>query len=113
MSNSTATSVAGFLRGLADNGRLRKSSDFELLERFICQREEAAFHGIVRRHGAMVLSVCRTASRDEQDAEDALQATFLVLARKAHAIRKAQSLGSWLFGVAYRAGLGVRISTLR
>ncbi|MBI3411495.1 MAG: sigma-70 family RNA polymerase sigma factor [Planctomycetes bacterium] len=113
MANPTATSVAGFLRGLAQNGHLRDASDFDLLQRFASQRDEAAFQAIVRRHGAMVLSVCRAAAKSEQDAEDAFQATFLVLARRAQAIRKAQSLGSWLFGVAHRAGLRARTISLK
>src|SRR5262245_60547932 len=113
MSNPTGSSVTNFLRGLATNDYLRRSSDSDLLTRFANQRDEAAFQAIVRRHGAMVFSACRTAAKSEQDAEDAFQATFLVLARRAQAIRKAQSLGSWLFGVAHRAGLRARTISLK
>src|SRR5262245_39541233 len=66
-------------------------SDQELLQRFVSRREEAAFAALLRRHGPLVLSVCRRALRHEQDAEDAFQATFLVLARKAGSIRRQES----------------------
>jgi RNA polymerase sigma factor (sigma-70 family) len=76
--------------------------DEELLQRFVNGRDEAAFAVLVRRHGAMVFSVCRATLRQRQDAEDVCQATFLVLARHATTIRKRTSLASWLHGVAYR-----------
>src|SRR5262244_3579121 len=80
-------------------------SDRELLERFTACREEAAFATLVRRHGPLVLGVCRRVLHQEQDAEDAFQATFLILARKAESIRRQHALGAWLYEVAYRIAL--------
>lgn len=91
------------IRGLAGAESAGQFSDRQLLERFSADRDEAAFVALVQRHGAMVLNVCRRVLRNDSDSEDACQATFLVLARKAHSIRKQESLGSWLHGVAYRA----------
>ncbi|HEV3117390.1 MAG TPA: sigma-70 family RNA polymerase sigma factor, partial [Gemmataceae bacterium] len=84
------------------------ASDQQLLERFVTSREEGAFTALVNRHGAMVFGVCRRLLRETHDAEDAFQATFLVLARKAAAIHKRESLGSWLHGVAVRVAHGSR-----
>src|SRR4030095_7170868 len=77
-------------------------TDGQLLERFVTRREEAAFEAIVRRHGPMVLGVGRRALGHPQDAEDAFQAVFLVLARKAGSLSRKDLLGNWLYGVAVR-----------
>jgi RNA polymerase sigma factor (sigma-70 family) len=82
--------------------------DAELLERFTLRREEAAFTALVRRHGPLVLGVCRRVLHNHHDAEDAFQATFLILARKARAITKQESVAGWLYQVAYRTALRAR-----
>jgi RNA polymerase sigma factor (sigma-70 family) len=79
--------------------------DSELLERFVGQRDEAAYELILRRHAGMVMGLCRRILADEHEAEDAFQAVFLALARKAGSIRKRGSLTSWLYKVAYRTAL--------
>src|SRR5215472_13093395 len=80
-------------------------TDGQLLELFLSRGEEAAFDALLRRHGPMVLGVCQRVLRNVHDAEDAFQATFLVLARKAGSIRSKQVVASWLYGVAYRTAL--------
>src|SRR5262249_47676910 len=77
-------------------------ADDVLLERFTAQREQAAFAALVERHGPMVLGVCRRVLQHEQDAEDAFQAVFCVLARKAGTIRRRTAVGGWLYAVASR-----------
>src|SRR5436309_1161276 len=75
------------------------ASDGQLLECFLTQRDERAFEALIRRHGAMVLGVCLRVLHHAQDAEDAFQATFLVLVRKAAYLRGRKTLGNWLYGV--------------
>src|SRR5262245_58633051 len=88
-------------------------ADAELLECFLARRDEDAFGALVRRHGAMVLGVCRRVLRHTQDAEDACQATFLLLARKAAAVRQREALGGWLYRVARHVALKVRSDAAR
>jgi RNA polymerase sigma factor (sigma-70 family) len=88
-------------------------ADADLLDRFCTGREEAAFTLLVQRHGPAVLGVCRRLLGNAADAEDAFQATFLVLLRKAGSIRKRTSLGSWLYGVAYRVATKARARSAR
>src|SRR5262249_29351759 len=84
--------------------------DVDLWERYVRDRDEAAFAAIVRKHGPMVLGVCRRILRDTHDAEDAFQATFLVLVRKAASLRSPRTLANWLHGVARRTALAARRS---
>jgi RNA polymerase sigma factor (sigma-70 family) len=95
----------GQIQRLFDEGTLTGLTDAQLLERFLGRREEGAFAALVARHGPMVRAVCRGVLRDQNDAEDAFQATFLVLFRKAGGLRSAGSVGSWLYRVAYRIAM--------
>jgi RNA polymerase sigma factor (sigma-70 family) len=81
------------------------NSDHELLERFLREQNAQAFAALVERHGPMILGVCRRMLRDAADADDAFQATFLMLLRKAHTIRRKTALPSWLYRVAVRVAL--------
>src|SRR5262249_13563362 len=101
MANGPAT-LLNCVRKLVVAQALRKSCDRDLLDAFIERQDEAAFAALVERYGSMVFGVCRRVLRNTHDAEDACQAAFLVLARKAGVIRKKDSLGSWLHGVAFR-----------
>ena len=91
--------LTGFIRRLA----VAEEADDALVQRFVDTRSEAAFEELVRRYGAMVFGVCRRALGDHHLAEDAFQAVFVVLARKAHAIRPPGAVGGWLYGVARKA----------
>jgi RNA polymerase sigma factor (sigma-70 family) len=102
------TSALGMVRSLLAARQGSHLTDEVLLERFVATREEAAFAALVERHGPLVLGVCRSVLRHAQDAEDAFQATFLVLARKAASIRKPASLAPWLHGVAFRLATRAR-----
>lgn len=88
-------------------------TDGQLLECFVTCGDEAAFETLVRRHGPMVLGVCSRVLHHVQDAEDAFQATFLVLVRKAASIGQPELLGNWLYGVAFRTALDARTAALR
>jgi len=96
------------LQTLFDMGVTGALSDGRLLDRFVERREEAVFEAIIRRHGPMVCGVCRRVLRDHHDAEDAFQATFLVLARKSASIVPREKLGNWLYGVAYQTAMKAR-----
>jgi RNA polymerase sigma factor (sigma-70 family) len=88
-------------------------TDEQLLQRFIGEHNESAFAGLVRRHGPMILGVCRRVLGNLHDSEDVFQATFLVLAQKARSVVNRESLASWLYKVAYRIALKVRARNAR
>jgi RND family efflux transporter MFP subunit len=98
-----------FIRRVAGPGDLGGATDEQLLGRFNQQRDENAFAALVHRHGPMVLGVCGRLLRDPNDAEDAFQATFLVLVRKAGSLRRPHLLANWLHGVARRTALEARV----
>src|SRR5712691_3159107 len=91
----------------------RELTDLELLQRFAHHKDEAAFAALVERHGPMVHGVCRRVLRRAEDAEDAFQATFLVLARKAAAVAWQESVDRWLYQVAYRLAAEARTRNAR
>lgn len=95
------------------NHPTKNDADGQLLQAFARTGSEAAFEELVRRHGSLVLSVCRRMLTNHHDAEDAFQATWIVLARKAHTIHRPEHLAQWLFGVARHAALNVRKIRLR
>ena len=116
MPGARARSIPRQIQKLFAAGTFCGLSDGQLLERFLASRDEVAemaFALLVERHGAMVLGVCRRILGDSHDAEDAFQATFLVLVRRAGAIRVEGSLGKWLFGVASRVATRAKCETRR
>ncbi|WP_083671110.1 sigma-70 family RNA polymerase sigma factor [Singulisphaera sp. GP187] len=115
MATRRKNSVLGPLRSLFNVGTIGDMTDGQLLERFAIGGEagELAFAALVERHGAVVLQICRAILRDEHEAEDAFQATFLVLVRKAGSLWVRDSLGPWLHQVAYRAARCSRSAIVR
>src|SRR5689334_18443336 len=91
-----------FLRRFAGGGAASLTGDADLLRRFVQDGDRSAFELLLWRHGPMVLHVCRAVLHDAHDAEDAFQAAFLVLARKAGSIGRREALGAWLYRVARR-----------
>ena len=109
MSNG-ADRLLPYLRRIASRA---DPDDSALLARFLSDRDPAAFEALVARHGPMVLRVCRRVLGNRPDAEDAFQATFLVLAKKAASVRPGGALAAWLHGVAWRVARGARLSLAR
>jgi RNA polymerase sigma factor (sigma-70 family) len=93
---------------LFTEGAVGMLSDGQLLDRFVDRRDASAFEAIVERYGPLVWGVCRRVVRDHHDAEDAFQATFLVLARKAASVMPREKLGNWLYGVAFQTAMKAR-----
>src|SRR5579884_186002 len=113
MPTSPLKAVLDQVRRTGDREATRDLDDADLLDLFRRRREDAAFALLVQRHGPMVLGICRRLLGSLPDAEDAFQATFLVLVRKAGSIRRQQSLAGWLYGVAYRVALKARERSAR
>jgi len=101
------------LHRMADRHSLDACSDAELMDHFVRNQDEYAFELIVRRHGPMVLGVCRRILGQTQDAEDAFQATFLVLVRKASCVHPFDMVGNWLYGVACRTAMKAKAMASR
>jgi RNA polymerase sigma factor (sigma-70 family) len=108
MASDSAGVLLHRLRRAATRSQAGDVADSSLLERFLTSRDEIAFEQLVRAHGPMVLGVCRRLLGHEQDAEDAFQATFLILSRKAGSIRRRGSLAGWLYAVACRTAMEAR-----
>jgi RNA polymerase sigma factor (sigma-70 family) len=113
MTGDSLTAAVQRLQALAGAAALEGVADGQVLERFAAHGEEVAFAALVRRHGPMVLGVCRRFLPNAHDAEDAFQATFLVLARSAGSIGKRDSVASWLYGVALRVARRARANEAR
>src|SRR5262252_1859391 len=105
MPRTTANPILHMIRRVAEDHGLKDRPDHELLHSFLSMHDQAAFGALLRRHGSLVLHVCQNILGNEQDAEDAFQATFLIFAKKSGSIRKRSSIGSWLHGVAVRTAL--------
>src|SRR5258707_360981 len=108
MPNSQISKVLQHLRSAVLLGDDAELTDGQLLECFLSRREPAALEALVRRHGGMVWGVCHRVLRCHHDAEDAFQATFLVLLRKAATIVPREMVGNWLYGVAHQTALKAR-----
>jgi RNA polymerase sigma factor (sigma-70 family) len=108
--------IPDVMRDLGQAERLRSVlilTDALLLERFALQQDETAFEALLHRHGPLVFGVCRRLLSNLHDAEDAFQATFLILARKAGGLSRSALLGNWLYGVAYKVAARARKTAIR
>jgi RNA polymerase sigma factor (sigma-70 family) len=113
---STEARLCKQIHTLYSIGTIGNLTDGQLLERFVAGRQgtaEAVFAVLIERHGPMVLSVCRQVLGDWHDAQDAFQATFLVLVRQAASVRNRDSLASWLYGVAHRVAMRAKADAAR
>src|SRR5438034_10477776 len=113
MPSGPTSPVLRFIRSFAASGGAADSPDAQLLARFTAQGDDDAFAALVHRHGPMVLGVCRRLLHDPHDIEDAFQATFVVLVRKAGTLRRPERLASWLYGVACRTAAKARAGVAR
>jgi RNA polymerase sigma factor (sigma-70 family) len=113
MARADGPTIYNHLRRILCAGALAGAADEDLLAQFIARRDEAAFAALLRRHGPMVWGVCRRLLTRAEDAEDAFQATFLILARRADSLQRRELLANWLFGVARRSALTMRAKAAR
>src|SRR6266849_8908574 len=105
--------VGQLARRPAPTAAMEEQTDAHLLKRFASHHDQEAFGVLVKRHGPMVLAVCRRVLQDSHAADDAFQATFMVLVRKAGSLTRPELLGNWLYGVAYRVAVKARINAAR
>src|SRR5262245_61160448 len=113
MATQELADVLQYIRCLAGDRLGDETSDGQLLRRFVEQRDEGAFAAILLRHGPLVFGVCRQVLHEAHDAEDAFQATFLVLASKAASVRKHEALAAWLHRVALNIARTARVDSAR
>lgn len=113
MASGSRGAVLQQIQRLFQIGTASGLSEWQLLRRYLALRDESAFEALVARHGPMVLGVCRRILHDPRDVEDAFQATFLVLVRRASALGERDAIGPWLYGVAYRVSLRARAVRLK
>jgi RNA polymerase sigma factor (sigma-70 family) len=113
MSSAHVGAVLSYIRKLAADRNDLDLPDDQLLERFTAHRDEAAFAALLKRHGPMVLGVCQSILHNLHDAEDAFQAAFLVLARRAGSIHRREAVSAWLHRVAYHLAVDVQAGAAR
>jgi RNA polymerase sigma factor (sigma-70 family) len=113
MSRPVAANLTRDLAALFGGGTLADLTDGQLLDRFIAHRDDLSFEGLVARHGPMVLAICRRSLDDPRDIDDAFQAIFLILVRKASSLRDRSAVSSWLYGVALRVARRARENARR
>src|SRR5437867_3453503 len=113
MTSEQTNGVLRQVRRVALSQDDRDVTDGQLLQRFLDQRDEAAFELLLRRHGPLILGVCRRLLHNDADADDAFQAVFLVLLRKAAGFRTRRTVGDWLYGVAFNTALKARAASVK
>jgi RNA polymerase sigma factor (sigma-70 family) len=113
MASGAMGAVCRQLERVFNSGGVAGLSEGQLLDRFVTRRDDVAFEALVARHGPMVMGVCRRLLRDPNDVDDAFQATFLVLVRKAGTLRRRDLLGNWLYGVAFKVASRSRSVAVR
>ncbi len=107
------TTFEGAMQNITGSSSQSERTDERLLRDYVASKDAGAFAALVRRHGGMVFGVCRRVLWREQDVEDAFQATFIVLMRKASSLGRPNLLGNWLYGVAYRIASKIRAANIR